>query len=82
MCLKFHQHMDTVMATYTKVFKNMKKAKQLMITSFFNKSSVSPSAVPYCDDIKVYLHFWLNHRIIKHNYSKIIVLHHLFYKIL
>ena len=75
--------MEAAMVTYTKVYEDMKKkAKQLMITSIFNKSSVSPSAVPYCDDIKVDLYFWWNYRVIKHNYSQIIVLHHLFYKIL
>jgi hypothetical protein len=42
-CLKYKRYMKAVMAPYKVVYKDMqKKAKQLNITSFLTKSSVSP----------------------------------------
>ena len=45
-CLTLDHEMETVMAIFSKVYKDMqKKAKQLIITCSFSKSSVYSSAM-------------------------------------
>lgn len=46
-CLKFKCKMEAVMAPDMEVYKDMQKAKQLKITSFFIKSCVFPSAMHF-----------------------------------